>query len=75
MTVRANSASSPISNPGVLKYIFPLGTSTVFVFLVISLPYPMTNDFGNLFLLAEAQSSIQLLKAAKIPMKPFRLLY
>jgi hypothetical protein len=58
MTVRANSASSPISNPGVLKYIFPLGTSTVFVFLVISLPYPMTNDFGNLFLLAEAQSSI-----------------
>lgn len=58
MTVRANSASSPISNPGVLKYIFPLGTSTVFVFLVISLPYPMTNDFGNLFLLAEAQSSV-----------------
>jgi hypothetical protein len=57
MTVRANSASSPISNPVGLKYIFQPRTSTVFVFLIILLLYPMTNDFCNLFLLAEAQSS------------------
>ena len=58
MTVRSNSASSPTSTPVGDKYIFQPGTSIVFVFLVISLPYLMTNFFGNLFLLAEAQSSI-----------------
>jgi hypothetical protein len=59
MTVRANSASSPTSNPVGLKYnIFQPGTSIIFVFLIISLLYLMTFDFGNLFLLAEAQSSI-----------------
>jgi hypothetical protein len=58
MTVTANSASSPTSNPVGLEYIFQPGISTVFVFLIISLLYPMTNGSGNLFLLAEAQSSI-----------------
>jgi hypothetical protein len=41
-----------------LRYIFQLGISTVFIFLIIPLLYPMTNNFGNLFLLAEAQSSL-----------------
>ena len=58
MTVTANSASSPISNSVGHKYFFQLRISTVFIFLIISLLYPLTNGFGNPFLRAEAQSSI-----------------
>jgi hypothetical protein len=58
MTVIANSASSSISKIRELEYIFQLGIAAVLIFLIVSLPYLMTNDFGNLFVLAEAQSSV-----------------
>jgi hypothetical protein len=58
VTGTASSASSARSKPVGLKYIFQLGIPAVFIFLILSLPFPMTNDFGNLFLFAGGQSSL-----------------
>jgi hypothetical protein len=56
---RQSSASSVTSKTVELSYILQLGRRipAVFIFLIISLSYPMTNSFGNLFVLAEAQTS------------------
>jgi hypothetical protein len=58
LSIKVTEASFAMTGAWRFRLIYRLGIPAVFVFLVISLPYPMTNDFGNLFLFAEAQSSI-----------------
>jgi hypothetical protein len=58
LNVKVTEASFAIMRAWRFRFICRLGIPAVFIFLVIALPYPMTNFFGNLFLYAEAQSSI-----------------
>jgi hypothetical protein len=57
VTVTASNASYATSKAMGLEFIYRLGMTAASIFLIFSLSYA-TNNFGNLFLLAEAQSSV-----------------
>jgi hypothetical protein len=59
LNVKVGGAMSAINKIMSIKFIYQqLGMPTASIFLIASLPYSSTNDFGNNNLFAEAQSSV-----------------
>jgi hypothetical protein len=61
LSVKVTEASFATGRAWRFKFIYRLGmpaAAAAAILLIFSLSYPMTNDFGNLFLLAEAQTSV-----------------
>jgi hypothetical protein len=57
VAVTAGNVLSATSRTIGLRYIFKHVKSAILSFVIVSLPYAMTNDFGSLLPLAEAQNS------------------
>jgi hypothetical protein len=57
VTAKGSNHSSATRKTMGLNYIFKHVIPAILSFVIVSLPYTMTNEFGNLFPLAEAQSS------------------
>jgi hypothetical protein len=58
LSVKATEASFAIMKASRFRFVYPLGIPAVIIFLIISLPYPISNFFGNLFLVSEAEGSV-----------------
>ncbi len=73
MSAKVTEISSAILKAERFKFISRVGLPLVFIFLIISLPYPMTNYFSNLLVLAEAQSSLTSVQDANEAIQTFSI--
>jgi hypothetical protein len=73
LSAKVTEISSDILKAERFKFISRVGLPLVFIFLIISLPYPMTNYFSNLLVLAEAQSSLTSVQDANEAIQTFSI--